>query len=148
MKEIFSMVTEPTGGKGGGILVYIGIPLRIGEHLTTCPISHPCASYGALEAEVQNQKAHLDALLHKAEQLFEGSATEDGLDLRPDMTPEEIWSILSELSDDDLFVRSYNGLDEPQRRAVAEHVLTHCNVFAGKAAAFSSQYNSDTGLLE
>jgi len=148
MKEIFAMVTELTSGEGGETFVHIGIPLRIGGHVTTCPISNPCASYGALEAEVQSLKAHLDALLHKAEAVFEGSATEDGLDLRPDMTPEEIWSILSELSDDDLFVRGYNGLDEPKRRAVAEHVLTHCNVFAGKAATFSSQYNSDTGLLE
>ncbi len=142
------MVTEPTNGERGEPLVYLGIPLRIGEHVTACPISNTCASYEALEAEVQGLKAHLDALLHKAEEVFEGSATEEGLDLRPDMTSEEIWSILSELSDDDLFVRGYNGLDEPKRRAVAEHVLTHCNVFAGKAATFSSQYNSDTGFLE
>jgi hypothetical protein len=148
MKEIFVMVTEPTSGEGGEPLVYVGIPLRIGEHVTTCPISNSCASYGALEAEVQVLKAHLDTLLHKAEEVFEGSAAEYGLELRPDMTPEEIWSILSRLSDDDLFMRSYNGLDEPKRRAVAEHVLTHCNVFAGKAATFSSRYNSDTGLLE
>ena len=148
MKEIFAMVIEPTSGKREETFVHIGIPLRIGGHVTTCRISNPCASYGALEAEVQSLKAHLDALLHEAEEVFEGSATGDGLDLRPDMTPEEIWSILSELSDDDLFVRGYNGLDEPKRRAVAEHVLTQCNVFAGKAAAFSSQYNSDTGLLE
>jgi hypothetical protein len=148
MKEIFAMVTEPTSGEGGGTFVHIGIPLSIGGHVTTCPISNPCSSYGALEAEVQGLKANLDALLHKAEEVFEGSAMEDRPDLRPDMTPEEIWSILSELSEEDLFVKAYNDLGEEQRREVAEHVLTHCNVFSGKAATFSSRYNSDTGLLE
>jgi len=30
---------------------------------------------------------------------------------------------------------------------VAEHVLTHCNVFSGKAAVFSSRYDGQSALL-
>ena len=64
------------------------------------------------------------------------------------MSPEEIWLILSELSQEDLFAESFNSLEEGTRKAVAEHVLTQCNVFSGMPSVFSSRYNSETGLLE
>ena len=113
-----------------------------------CPVSKSCASYRALEIEVQAIKDELDALLQRAQKSFEASATEDELDLRPDMSPEEIWTVLSGLSQEDLFVKSFNRLEEGTRRAVAEHVLTQCNVFSGMPSVFSSRYNSETGLLE
>ena len=113
-----------------------------------CPVSKTCTSYGALKIEVQAIKDELDMLLEKAKKSFEISTTENALALTPDMSPEEIWSVLSGLSKEDLFVQSFNSLDEGTRRAVAEHVLTQCNVFSGMPSVFSSRYNSETGIME
>jgi len=148
MMGIFEMISGSGSGVGEGPFVCIGIPLKAGGHDVMCPVSKRCVSYGALEIEVQAIKDELDALLQRAKESFEDSATEDALGLRADMSPEEIWSVLSELSQEDLFAKGYNSLDEGTRRAVAEHVLTQCNVFSGMASVFSSRYNSETGLLE
>jgi hypothetical protein len=148
MKGIFEMITGSGGGVGEKAIVSIGIPLKAGGHDVMCPVSKTCTSYGALKIEVQAIKDELDVLLERAKKSFEVSATEDALVLTPDMSPEEIWSVLSGLSKEDLFVQSFNSLDEEKRRAVAEHVLTQCNVFSGMPAVFSSRYNTETGLLE
>ena len=148
MKDVFEIITQSASGEGEETFVCIGIPLKAGGHDVMCPVSKTCASYGALEIEVQAIKDELDALLLRARESFEDSATEDALGLRPDMSPEEIWSVLSELSQEDLFAKSYNSLEEGTRRAVAEHVLTQCNVFSGMPSVFSSRYDSKTGLLE
>jgi len=148
MKGIFEMITGSGSGVGEEAFVSIGISLKVGGHDVMCPVSKTCASYRALEIEVQAIKDELDALLQKAKESFKVSATVDALALTPDMSPEEIWLVLSELSQEDLFVESYNSLEEGMRRAVAEHVLTQCNVFSGMPSVFSSRYNSETGLME
>ena len=148
MKGIFDMVTGSGSGAEEETFVSIGIPLKAGGHDVMCPVSKACSSYEALEIEIQAIKDELDALLQRAKESFEDSATEDALGLTPDKSPEEIWSVLSGLSEEDLFVRSYNSLEEGKRRAVAEHVLTQCNVFSGMPSVFSARYNSETGLLE
>jgi hypothetical protein len=148
MKNIFELISGPENQVGEGTLVSIGIPLKAGEHDVMCPVSKPCASYGALEIEVQAIKDELDTLLLKAKESFQVSAAEDEFGLRPDMSPEEIWTIFSKIFQEDHFIKSYNGLDEGTRRAVAEHVLTQCNVFSGMPSVFSSRYNSETGFLE
>jgi hypothetical protein len=148
MKGIFELISGSGSGVGEETFVSIGIPLKAGGHDVMCPVSKTCASYRDLEIEVQAIKDELDALLQKSKESFEVSATEDALALTPDMSPEEIWSILSKLSQEDLFITSFNGLEEGTRRGVAEHVLTRCNVFSGMPSVFSSRYNSETGLLE
>ena len=111
-------------GSGGDeeTFVSIGIPLKAGDHDILCPVSKACSSYEELQIEVQAIKNELDTLLQKAKESFEGPVTEDALGLRPDMSAEEVWSVLSDLSDEDLFIKSYNGLEEDKRRAVAEYV--------------------------
>ncbi len=148
MKGIFELISGSESGEGEETFVSIGIPLKAGGHDVICPVSRACASYEALEMEVHAIKDELDELLQRAKKSFVASATEDALDLRPDMSPEEIWTVLSKLSQEDLFVKSFNGLEEGTRRAVAEHVLTQCNVFSGMPSVFSSRYNSEAGLLE
>ena len=148
MKGIFEMISRSGSGSEEETIFSICIPLKAGGHDVMCPVSKPCTSYGDLEIEVQVIKDELDALLQRAKESFEVSVTEDALGLRPDMSPKEIWSILSVLSQEDVFVRSYNSLEEGTRRAIAEHVLTQCNVFSGMPSVFSSRYNSETGLLE
>ena len=148
MEGIFEMISESGSGAREGTLVSIGIPLKAGGHDVICPVSKPCASYGAFEDEVQAIKNELDALLQRAKERFDVSAVEDEIGLRPDMSSEEVWLVLSELSQESLFIKSYNSLDEGTRRAVAEHVLTQCNVFSGMPSVFSSRYNSENAFLE
>jgi hypothetical protein len=148
MESIFETVTETGKREKEGTTVSVGIRLKLGGHETTCPISRPCDSYETFEIEVQAIKNSLDSLLAEAKKLLGEPATEKGLDLRSDMEPEEIWSILSGVSDEGLFIRSFNNLEEVKRREVAEHVLTQCNIFSGKASVFSSRYDNETGLME
>ena len=148
MESIFEMMTETGKEEKGKITVSVGIPLKMGGYETTCPVSRGCDSYETLEIEVQNLKNGLDKLLARAKEVFGKITNEKGLNLTSDMGPEEIWSILSAVSEEDLFIRSFNNLDEAKRREVAEHVLTQCNIFSGKASVFSSRYNNETGLMD
>ena len=148
MESIFEMVTETGKREKKEISVSIGIRLKVGGHETTCPISRACHSYETLEMEVQAIKNSLDSLLAEAKRVIGESEANEGLDLRSDMAPEEIWSILSAVSDEDLFIKSFNNLDENKRKEVAEYVLTQCNIFYGKASVFSSRYDNETGLME
>jgi hypothetical protein len=148
MESIFEMVTETGKGEDGETTVSVGIRLKVGGHETTCPISRACDSYETLEIEVQVIKNSLDSLLTSAKRVLGEPEAEEGLDLSSDMESEEIWSILSAVSDEDLFIKSFNNLDENKRKEVAEYVLTQCNIFSGKASVFSSRYNNETGLMD
>ena len=147
MEDIFELITGAERAQGDEIVVNVGVRVKIGGQETSCPISGPCSSYEAVEFEVQAIKNSLDAIIERAKEIFRQTTVEGGLELRPDMEPEQIWAVLSEIADEDLFVTSFNGLKEAKRKEVAEHVLTRCNVFSGKAAIFSSRYNNETGLL-
>ena len=148
MESIFEMITETGKEEKGKISVSVGVRLKMGGYETTCPVSRGCDSYETLEIEVRTLKNGLDNLLARAKEVFGKTTTEKGINLRSDMEPEEIWSILSAVSDEDLFIRSFNNLGEAKRREVAEHVLTQCNIFSGKASVFSSRYDNETGLME
>ncbi|MGD9040245.1 MAG: hypothetical protein PVH82_11465 [Desulfobacteraceae bacterium] len=148
MESIFEIVTETGEGEEGKTTVSVGVRLKLGGHETTCPISRACHSYETLEIEVQSIKNSLDRLLAEAKRVIEKTETDEALDLSSDMEQEEVWSILSAISDEDLFIKSFNNLDEDKRREVAEYVLTHCNIFSGKASVFSSRYNNETGVMD
>lgn len=73
---------------------------------------------------------------------------EEELEFTPEMSPEQIWSILSQVDEEGLFIKGFNSLDDTKRRDVAEYILTRCNIFSGKGSIFSERYNSESGLLE
>lgn len=146
MENIFEVTT--TVEKGNEIVSSVGIRLKIGGHEIVCPVSRACNTYEALQIEVQAIKNDLESILERAKQVYRQPKIEEGIQLRPDMAPEEIWTVLSGVSDETLFVESFNGLDESKRREVAEYVLTKCNIFSGKASVFSSRYNSETALMD
>ncbi len=141
-------MTETGKGEDEKTTVSVGIRVKVGGHETTCPISRAYHSYEALEIEVQSIKNSFDSLLAEARRVFGESEAQEGPDLRSDMEPEEIWSILSVVSEEDLFIKSFNSVDEGKRREVAEYVLTQCNIFSGKASVFSSRYNNETGIMD
>ena len=128
--------------------VSLGLRVKVAAHETLCPVTRSCEDFRAFELEVQTILDQLEVIKTKAGRFFESSSMQGKLGLRPDMAPPEIWSILSGIKDESRFAQSFNSLDEALRRQVAEHVLTKCNIFSGKAAVFSSQYDDGTGLME
>jgi len=147
MDKIFELITQPEKEEGRKTEVRLGIRVKLSSFETTCFVTQPCQSYRALESEVQGIRQNIEDVLKEARDVFEGSSRKDNLGLRPDMNAGEIWSILSTILDEGDFIHAFNALEEGKRKEVAEHVLTHCNVFSGRAAVFSSRYDDKSALL-
>ena len=148
MEDLFEMMTTDDQKKPLEKGIRLGIRPRVSGQETIYAISRPCESFDMFESEVQDLKAQLDRVLSQGKAFFHASRLQGELDIRPDMAPDEIWSILSQTEDEGLFVEGFNSLDESKRKEVAEHVLTKCNIFSGKAAVFSSRYDDDSSLVE
>ena len=114
---------------------------------TSYPVSKLCHSHEELTREGSLIQDDLELIIDKAKVFFGGTSGDIGLQLGPDMSAEDIWSVLSKIEDEDLLVEYFNGLDDTARGAVAEHVLTRCNIFSGMAAVFSARYDNETGCL-
>jgi hypothetical protein len=148
MDKIFELIVQPGEGQETKPEARIGIRVKLSSFETTCFVTQPCPSYHALESEVRAIRQNLEDVLKEARKTFESASKGDRLGLRPDMTAAEIWIILSAILDEKDFVQSFNAQEEGKRKEVAEHVLTHCNVFSGKAAVFSSRYNEKSAFME
>ncbi len=148
MEDIFEIISFAQQEKGEEPEVAIGLRLTIGSLPIRCPVSRFCRSYEELEEQAQGIIGRITALLTEAKGLFVGAGVASDLGLNPVMEPDAVWSILSRIEDEDLFVATFNGLEERQRREVADYILTQCNIFTGNAAVFSSRYEGATGRLE
>ncbi len=148
MDSIFKLTTQAGKGEGKKPEVQIGIRIKLSSFETTCFVTPSCHSYHALESEVQAIRENLENVLKEAREVFEGASKKEKLGLRPDMKAEEIWTILSAILDEGEFVQSFNALEQGKRKEVAEHVLSHCNVFSGKAAVFSTRYDDNSARME
>ena len=148
MIDIFKIIENKEKEKGDKKGICIGIDIRIGKRDISCPLSKVCYSYDDFEGEVEEIESHLERIRGEAKKLLERPAEIAGFEFAPEMSPGEIWSILSAVSDEDLFIKSFNNLEEVKRREVAEYVLTQCNIFSGKASVFSSRYDNETGLMD
>jgi len=148
MAELFELMTTKAREGEQDKEVRLGIRIQVSGHETLCPVTRPCRSLDVFASEVQALRDALDSILEQGKTFFRASRVQGELDIRSDMEVEAIWAILSNTKDDGLFVEGFNSLEESKRREVAEHVLTRCNIFSGKAAVFSSRYNDGAALLE
>ncbi len=148
MADIFEVITVTDKEESDKTGIRLGINIKIAGHETLCPITRTCNSYEALEMEVTTIKENLESILHTTKGIFGASTNGDMFEFRSDMGPEEIWEILSNITDEDLFIGSFNNLEEIKRKEVAEYVLTQCNIFSGKASVFSARYSNETGLMK
>lgn len=146
MEELFELITRLDTNEGK-TSVGLGIRLKVAGHETVCPVIRSCDDYKAFERESQALIHRLEQIQQKARALFQSTASATRLSIGSDMPAKEIWGALSIVSDESQWVAAFNDLNEAQRRAVAEHILTHCNIFSGKAAIFSKRYDSETGLM-
>ena len=147
MEGLFELITSLDRGRDEKVESRLGIRLKMAGHETVCPLTRPCNTYEALELEAEGIKKDLERTLKKAKDLFQTMGQQSGPGLNPHMAPEEIWSLLSGTEDERAFAEAFNGLEEAKRREIAEHVLTRCNVFSGRAATFSSRYDEGSALL-
>jgi hypothetical protein len=147
MEHVLDIVIEEGKGTQKGKIITLGIRVYLGDHETFCPISGPIGSLDEWEAAVQRILEGIERISHRGRALLEPPKEEMGLDLLGDLDPEELWSRLSQIEEEDHFIRSFNELEPSRRRDVAEYVLTTCNIFSGNAAIFSSRYDDESGLL-
>lgn len=144
MEDLFEIMTVT---EGGALSVRLAIRLKVAGHETVCPVIRTCDTYEAFEQESQALINRLEQIRQKARSLFKAPSSAAGLRIGPDMPAEEIWDILSTIGEEGMWVEAFNELNPSQREAVAEHVLTRCNIFSGKAAVFSRRYDNETGLM-
>jgi hypothetical protein len=148
MKNIFELITFTGKDERSRAGASIGISIKIGINDTVHRISGLCNSLDALESEVRALNKELEDVLESAKIIFKESSSLGVPEIQPDMRPEEIWEVLSSISDEKGFVEAFNSLDEGKRREVADYILTRCNMFSGKGAVFSSRYNNESGLMQ
>ena len=146
MKNLFEIMTVKNE-EDSRISVRIGIRVKIGEHEVIHPVSGICNSQEALDREIDSIKENIEDIRETSRHILEGSSEPVGIELRSDMEPEEIWKILSSVHEEDVFLESFNRMDEAKRKEVADYILTRCNIFTGKGALFSSRYDHESGLL-
>lgn len=145
---MFELIIQSDKDKKEGIEVSLGLRLQVAGHETLCPVTGSCKNIDAFLIEVQSILNDLEKIMNQTREVFRRSREQDRLGLKPEMSSPEIWNILSGIEDENEFAHSFNSLDETKRREVAEHVLTRCNIFAGKGAIFSSRYNEATALMD
>lgn len=144
---MFELIVQPRKEKEDKVRVSLGLRVTIAGKETVCPVTGACEDFRKFEMEIQSILSQLEASREEASGVFEASSTRGRLGLGPDMTASEIWAVLNGIQDESEFAASFNSLDESTRRRVAEHVLTKCNIFSGKAAVFSSRYEDAGGLM-
>jgi hypothetical protein len=148
MTNIFRIIEVPEKDGADKKGAAIGIEVKIGDQVSACPVSRICSSYDDWITEVAAIQNELKQILEKAKAFFGGTPGNGQLDITPEMSVEAVWSILSKIEEEGLFIKSFNTLDDARRREVAEHVFTRCNVFSGKPSLFSARYNNESGIIE
>jgi hypothetical protein len=148
MAGIFEIMTVGDRGAKGETGVAIGISVKIGGNETICPVTGVFNSMDSLVSQVKSLNKDLEDILTRAKIIIEGSSSEMALDFHPDMSPSEIWAILSSITDEKLFTDIFNNMDEQKRKELAGYVLESCSSFSGKGSVFSSRYNNNSGLIE
>lgn len=146
MEKIFKVIPYISDKKETPALYSIGILLNIGKYQTTCPVTGKL-TLDELENAVKKIGVDLQNMLNRIKENA-GAGGSSFIDIRDDAAPEDIWAVLSSVSDNRQFTDAFNGLEEDIRRGLAGYILENCNIFSGKGAYFSSHYIHDTGVIE
>jgi len=147
MDEIFELITAATA-EGESQEFRLGVRIKVGGFEAVCPLTRQCGSYKAFELEMERIRKRLEEVSIQARTMDERRGREETFGIEPHMAASEIWAILSSIAPEDVFVTTFNALGDAKRREIAEHVLTQCNVFSGKASVFSARYSEATALME
>ena len=128
--------------------VAVGINLKISEIDFKCPITSVCYTDQELHKEIRNIREGLERIAQDAKDRLKRNVIGEKSIITPDMAPGDMWKVLEEIPDEEVFIEQFNSLEEDIRGKVAEYVLTQCSVFSGKGAVFSARYNEGTKFIE
>jgi hypothetical protein len=148
MRDIFKIIKVDNQKEAGKKELSIGIDLQIADRENRCPVSENCQSYEELLDEIEAIQRNLEGIKAEAKTYFKEPASEDDSEITAEMSPAEVWTILSKIQDEMDFVERFNSLDDTRRKEVADHVSTKCSVFSGRGSVFSARYNNKTGVME
>ena len=150
MKEmnLFKLLEIKEDTKSNKMGFSLGINLKISEFEIEFPIIPICYNENELIREVGLVYKNLDKIVGEAKKGLKRISSGGKISITPEMKPDDIWSALEKFQAEEIFVEQFNGLEEDIRKAVAEYVLTKCNVFSGKGAIFSKRYNERTKYIE
>lgn len=144
MAKIFKIIPGLNKKNDSQPLYSIGIHIKIGSHDVVCPITDELSPDG-LESEIKSITDELNELLKKVKKTGNDEGT---FFIGENSPPDEIWAILSTVSDNNQFADLFNGLEDGKRREVAAYILENCNIFTGRGAYFSSHYVQEKALIE
>jgi len=147
--KIFRLIEIPAEDKEKDPGICIGIDIRIGEQQMTCPVSDPCKDTKALEQIQEMLEGDLSRVIESGKAFLSAldQAQPRSGNFSKDTPPQDIWETLTRIEKEDEFVLQFNGLSEEDRMQVAEHVLTQCNIFQGRASLFVQRYDNVTALM-
>ena len=152
MKERLKLEEEKTTGDQHQVSVTAAIDIadnegsRIAGHVL---LTEKCFSYKEFEEQILQIKEQLDNILDKSRQIFEPGVRNDyNLEFNENLTDEELWNIMSQISDVGILLEKFNGMSYEKRVEVADYILSHANIFSGAGSVFSERYNSEKGILE
>jgi hypothetical protein len=148
MRDIFKIITVDSKKEASKKELSIGMDLQIAGREVHCPVSENCHSYEELLTEIEAIQGNLERIIEEAKTYFKGRASKDGSLFTSEMSPQEIWTTLSDIQDESDFVKYFNSLDDTRRKEVADHVISQCSVFSGRGSVFSARYNNKTGYME
>lgn len=148
MQDIFRIIKANNKREENKKTISIGIDLQIAGREICGQVSEDCHSYEDLVVEVGGIKRNLESVLDEAKKHFKGPEPKGDSGFEPETSDEEIWTILSGIQNESIFVERFNSLDDTKRREVAEYVLSKCNIFSGRGSVFSARYNNGTGYME
>ncbi len=149
MASLFTVIEARKVNTAGDRGVFISLNVRLAGRQMDCPVSKLCRSLEELTAEVQTIRQDLDqAIAEGASLLGDPAVSASAFKVAPEMTAEEIWALLSNIPENEVFVERFNGLDGDQRKQVAEYVLTECSIFSGRPSVFAARYDSKSGFMK
>ncbi len=103
---------------------------------------------GEFENIIRSIRENLEEIAEEGSKLLRKMRRETGGKdtIKPGMAAEEIWSILEQVEEEEIF-SLFNNLPERDRKAVANYVFTSLNIFKGKPLYFSQHYDYASNLL-
>ena len=146
--DIFKLLKMEERGENKRTGFSVCLNSKVSELDFNFPLTRVCYSEEQLIKEVGFIHENLNKIVEDARNRFNEDGFVGKFIISPDMKPGDIWSALEKIEDQDFFIEQFNILEEEIRKAVAEHVLTQCNVFSGKGATFSARYNEQTKCME
>lgn len=128
----------------GSYVIRLGIKRPGTEQLID--VIAPCGAIEDFQQEVVQLVDSLNQLAQQARRKITELNVEN--EVESQMAPDEAWKEMESLATENEVITFFNAFEEPDRKAIAEYVFSHVNMFKGRGPFFSEHYDSVSYLLE